>query len=69
MSTRIDEMGAAFAATCPECEQKFTVESPMKDEVLMCGDCGLNLRVVSVDSVAKRALLELTHTDADDWGE
>ena len=58
-----------YDATCPECDFPFKAEDPTKGEVLACADCGLNFLVTSLDPVQKRVSLELTETNADDWGE
>lgn len=58
-----------YRLTCPECEFDFQVDNPMVDEVVVCGDCALNLRVVSVDEAARSVRAELTETSHQDWGE
>ncbi len=52
---------------CPECEFEFSVEAPMTGEVLSCPDCQLNLLITGV--AAGSVTVELTETDAEDWGE
>lgn len=54
---------------CPECEYQFRLEDPSIDEVIQCGDCLLNLKVVSIDPAARKAVLELTKTRGEDWGQ
>jgi lysine biosynthesis protein LysW len=58
-----------FAAQCPECEWNFEIEDPQEGEVVQCADCNLNFLVKGMDPAAGRVHLELTETDADDWGE
>jgi alpha-aminoadipate carrier protein LysW len=55
--------------SCPECEYAFRIEDPQVGEVIVCGDCSLNLKVKEVDKAARTAVLELTKTRGEDWGE
>jgi len=52
---------------CPECEFQFSVEKPMVGEVLACPDCQLNLLVTA--TLGTQVEVELTETDAEDWGQ
>jgi len=57
----------SFKIECPECEFTFAADDPVKGEVLPCPDCQLNLLVTKVASGVVE--VELTDTDAEDWGE
>lgn len=52
---------------CTECGEKFEVVDPEVGEIIVCMECGLNLKVISVEE--DKVKVELTDTDADDWGE
>ncbi len=58
-----------YAAICPECEWKFNMEAPENNEIIVCQDCKLNLIVVDVAESENTITLQLTETDADDWGQ
>lgn len=58
-----------YSAQCPECEWTFQIESPERNEVVRCGDCNLSLVIKALDEQKKALQLELTETDADDWGQ
>ncbi len=58
-----------FRLACPECEFAFDLENPIVDEVIVCSDCALNLRVVSVDESSRSVCAELTLTSHEDWGQ
>lgn len=62
-------MSIQAIVVCPECEYEFPTEAPLVGEVFPCLDCGLNLKVVGVDAGHERAAVELTESDADDWGQ
>jgi lysine biosynthesis protein LysW len=59
----------SYRCTCPECEFAFELDDPMVDEVVVCGDCALNLRIVSIDAATRAVRAELTETSHQDWGE
>lgn len=69
MNTKTSDAADVYAAECPECEWAFNIESPVQNEVVRCGDCNLSLVVKALDEQGKKAQLELTETDADDWGQ
>jgi lysine biosynthesis protein LysW len=69
MNTEMNVSPAVYAAECPECEWEFKIESPDRNEVVRCGDCNLSLIVRNLDEQDKKVTLELTETDADDWGQ
>ena len=52
---------------CPECGNNFSTNDPEIGELLVCTDCGLNLLVKEL--VNNEAIVELTETDAEDWGQ
>ncbi len=58
-----------FAASCPECEWGFGVESPTVGEVVVCPDCNLNLIITALNAEKLSIFLELTEANADDWGQ
>jgi DNA-directed RNA polymerase subunit RPC12/RpoP len=58
-----------YKATCPECEWTFNIECPEQNEVVRCGDCNLSLVIKKVEEGVRKVQLELTETDADDWGQ
>jgi hypothetical protein len=58
-----------YRLICPECEFDSKIDNPMVDEVIVCGDCALNLRVVKIDENAQCVRAELTETSHQDWGE
>lgn len=58
-----------FKAVCTECEWEFEFESPEVNEIVVCQDCKLNLLVVEANENTKSVKLELTETEADDWGQ
>ena len=58
-----------YRLVCPECEYAFEIEKPLLDEVVVCGDCALNLRVVAVDEASHTVRAELTQTNHQDWGQ
>ncbi len=57
----------SITVNCPECGNKFIANDPEVGELLVCDDCGLNLIVKSLEK--DQAIVELTETDAEDWGE
>jgi lysine biosynthesis protein LysW len=59
----------SYRLICPECEFTCQVDNPMLDEVLVCADCALNLRVIGIDETERAVRTELTETDHQDWGE
>ncbi len=56
-----------YTIECPECEYKFDAEHLVKGEVLACPDCQLNLMITEIEG--SQASVELTDTDAEDWGQ
>lgn len=52
---------------CPECGNQFVTKEPEIGELLVCSDCGLNLMVKALEG--NKAIVELTETDAEDWGQ
>ncbi len=65
MSTSVKERICTIE--CPECEFDFSLEAPSKGEVIACPDCQLNLLVTGV--TGETVDVELTETDAEDWGQ
>lgn len=54
-------------ATCPECEATVALKSDVqKGEIVVCGDCGVDLEVVSTTPTIT---LALAPQEAEDWGE
>ena len=53
-------------ATCPECEGALALGGDVQTgEIVVCGDCGVDLEVVGTSPVA----LALAPQEAEDWGE
>jgi len=53
-------------ATCPECEGALALGGDVQTgEIVVCGDCGVDLEVVGTSPVA----LALAPHEAEDWGE
>ena len=54
------------SGTCPECEGEVSLDSDvMKGEIAQCGDCGVELEVVSLEPLK----LEQAPEEEEDWGE
>ncbi len=54
------------SGNCPECEGDITLgDDAMAGEIAQCGDCGVELEVVSV----KPLKLEPAPEEEEDWGE
>ena len=54
-------------ATCPECEGTITLKGDVQEgEIVVCGDCGVDLEVISVSPTIS---LALAPQEAEDWGE
>jgi lysine biosynthesis protein LysW len=58
-----------YRMVCSECEYEFAIDNPMVGEVIVCGDCALNLRIVEIDNNELTVRGELTDTAHEDWGE
>jgi alpha-aminoadipate/glutamate carrier protein LysW len=52
-------------ANCPECDALIELQDPMKGEIVVCPDCGLDLEVTALDPLK----LEAAPMEAEDWGE
>ena len=52
-------------ANCPECEAEITLEKPLRGEIIVCPDCGIDLEVISLDP----PVVELAPMEQEDWGE
>ncbi|MFQ5711788.1 MAG: lysine biosynthesis protein LysW [Candidatus Geothermarchaeales archaeon] len=52
--------------TCPNCMGSLEVEDAVVGEILDCPDCGLTLRVKSVESGVE---VEIAAEEEEDWGE
>ena len=52
-------------AECPECFGAVELKDVMKNEIVQCGECGIDLEVVEIDPVA----LALAPEEDEDWGE
>ena len=54
------------ALLCPNCEASQVLPSDvMLNELIACGDCGIELEVISLQPLA----LELAPPCEEDWGE
>jgi alpha-aminoadipate carrier protein LysW len=53
-------------AECPECGAELSLpDDIVEGEIVVCGDCGMELEVVETDPV----ILELAPEEEEDWGE
>ena len=52
-------------AECPECFGEVELKDVMQNEIVQCGDCGVDLEVIEIAPVA----LELAPEEDEDWGE
>lgn len=52
-------------AECPECFGDVELSDVMENEIVQCGECGVDLEVLTIDPVA----LELAPEEDEDWGE
>ncbi len=51
---------------CPECDAEITLEEGTEvGEIIVCGDCGVDLEVVSLDP----AEVQAAPMEQEDWGE
>ncbi len=69
MNTETIGVAPVYTAECPECEWTFSIESPEHNEVVRCGDCNLSFVIKELDDQGQKVKLQLTETDADDWGQ
>ena len=54
-----------MSAECVECGAVVDVSNPEEGELVVCGECGTALEVVSLAPLA----LELAPEEDEDWGE
>lgn len=54
-----------MTAHCPECEAEITLAKPLRGEIIVCPDCGVELEVISENPLA----LDLAPQEEEDWGE
>jgi alpha-aminoadipate carrier protein LysW len=52
-------------SNCPECDAQITLEDPIKGEIVLCPDCGVELEVRALDPLT----LDLAPHEEEDWGE
>ncbi|MCY4080619.1 MAG: lysine biosynthesis protein LysW [Caldilineaceae bacterium] len=52
-------------AECPECFGEVELNDVMENEIVQCGECGVDLEVIGLDPVA----LDLAPEEDEDWGE
>lgn len=51
---------------CPECAAELVLtDDVIKGEIMQCGDCGVELEVMSLNPVK----VELAPEEDEDWGE
>lgn len=53
------------AAECPECVGEVDLKDVMQNEIVQCGECGVDLEVVELEPLT----LELAPEEDEDWGE
>jgi alpha-aminoadipate/glutamate carrier protein LysW len=56
---------AQISANCPECDAQVDLEGVVLNEIVVCGDCGADLEVISLAPPT----LELAPMEEEDWGE
>ncbi|MGE5138543.1 MAG: lysine biosynthesis protein LysW [Rudaea sp.] len=54
-----------MTAQCPECDNTITLEKPLRGEIVVCSDCGVELEVKSDNPL----VLDLAPQEEEDWGE
>lgn len=60
-------LGIVVNTTCPECAGTLTLKPDVQQgEIVVCGDCGVDLEVVSTTPTIT---LALAPTEQEDWGE
>ena len=53
-------------SACPECGYELTIApDTVKGEILQCGDCGVDLEVISLEPLE----ISLAPEEEEDWGE
>lgn len=53
-------------AECPECAAEISLpDDVVEGEIVICGDCGMELEVVEVNPL----ILEPAPEEEEDWGE
>ena len=50
---------------CPECFADVALKEVVQNEIVQCGECGVDLEVTGLDP----ATLELAPEEEEDWGE
>ena len=58
-------MTNATMSMCTECGAGLEIGEVVVGEILQCGDCGVELEVLSVEPIE----LGLAPTEEEDWGE
>ena len=54
------------SVVCPECDAEITLEAGTEvGEIIVCGDCGVDLEVTSLDP----AEVQAAPMEQEDWGE
>ncbi len=56
---------ASARSECPECFDEIRLEAVMRNEIVQCAGCGVDLEVIDLDPVT----LELAPEEEEDWGE
>ena len=50
---------------CPICFGEITLTDVMQNEIIQCGDCGVDLEVTAIEPIT----LEEAPEEEEDWGE
>lgn len=50
---------------CPECFSEVKLAEVMKNEIVQCADCGVELEVINTDPLE----LDRAPEEEEDWGE
>ena len=58
-------MANPISANCPECDAQVDLDGVVLNEIVVCGDCGADLEVISLTPPT----LELAPMEEEDWGE
>jgi len=53
------------SVSCPECQTSMTFDSPLRGEIVTCGNCGVEREVTSVNPL----MLAVAPTEQEDWSQ
>ncbi len=55
-----------MSTNCPECDAMIELFDAVKNEIVVCPDCGVDLEVIEI---VPELQLELAPMESEDWGE